>query len=393
MPDAQRALRHGHPWLYDRSITGQSAEGRPGDLAVIFDDRRQFLAIGLYDPTSPLRVRILQHGRPASIDHAWLCDRLTAAGTLRGPLGESGTTGYRLVHGENDGLPGLVVNRYDATFVIKLYSAAWVPHLAGLRAALAQVCPVGRLALRVSRELSKQPAWLYGLEDGSILDGEPLDGPVPFCENGLHFEADVVRGQKTGFYFDQRDNRARVERLAGGRQVLNVFAYSGGFSVYAARGGAASVLSLDSSGPALAAAERNFALNQRLPGVAAAGHSVLVDDAFAALANLRARGRRFEMVIVDPPSFTRRSGDIGSAQDAYRRLVLLALAVLAPGGVLVMASCSSHVSAEAFFAAVNRAAAQTGRPLGAQEHTGHAIDHPVRFPEGAYLKCLFATVP
>ena len=214
-----------------------------------------------------------------------------------------------------------------------------------------------------------------------------------FSENGLRFEADVLRGQKTGFFFDQRDNRARAGSLAAGRRTLNVFAYTGGFSLYAARGGAPEVLSLDSSAPALAAAERNFDLNRSLPAVAACRHTLLAADAFAALADLRGRGRKFDLVIVDPPALAKRENEIQGAIEAYGRLTGLALGVLAPRGTLVMASCSSRVSTPDFFAAVSRAAVLAGRPLRETERTGHAIDHPVLFPEGAYLKCLFATAP
>ncbi len=422
-PAAQRALRGGHPWLFDRAITAQSGTGRPGDLAVIFDDRRRFLAIGLYDPTSPMRVRVLHHGASAAIDRGWLANKLAAAVTWRATLPESGTTGYRLVHGENDGLPGLVVDRYEDTLVVKLYSLAWLPWLADLRAALGEVWRVSVIArsggcdeaisgmegiashtplamtaapavvLRLSRELERQPEYLYGLTDGAVLAGARPTGPAQFSENGLRFEADVLQGQKTGFFFDQRDNRARVGKLAAGRRTLNVFAYSGGFSLYAARGGATDVTSLDSSAPALAAAERNFALNRHLPAVAAARHTLLAADAFAALADLHQRGERYDLVIVDPPAFAKRESEVSGAVQLYGRLTGLALGVLAPGGTLVMASCSSRVSAAAFFTAVNRAATRAGRPLVELDRTGHAIDHPVLFPEGAYLKCLFATAP
>lgn len=437
--DAQRALRQGHPWVFDRAITAQRGEGQAGDLAVIFDDRRRFLALGLYDPTSPIRVRVLQHGAPATINRAFWRDRLAAAAALRAGLPESGTTGYRLVHGENDGLPGLVIDRYDDTLVLKLYTVAWLPHLADLRAALVESMArqiqdretrprleasagspglaeqpaeasspknypniyssdEAPLILRLSREVARQivvgarSPRPYGLADGMILAGSPPEGPVAFTENGLRFEADVLRGQKTGFFFDQRDNRARVERLAAGRRALNVFAYTGGFSLYAARGGATEVLSVDSSAPALVAAERNFALNRDVPAVAAARQRILAADAFAALVRLRAARERFGLVIVDPPALAKQASEIPAALAAYERLTALALRVLAPGGTLVMASCSSRVAANEFFSAVHRAAQRAGRPLRELERTGHALDHPIRFPEGAYLKCLFATV-
>ena len=392
-PAAQRALRQGHPWLFDQAITAQSGEGRPGDLAVIFDAHRRFLAIGLYDPTSPLRVRVLHHGAPTAIDRSWLSGKLAGAIAWRSTLPENGTTGYRLVHGENDGLPGLVIDRYASTLVAKIYSLAWIPRLGELRAALDDVFPAACLVLRLSRDLLRRPEYLYGLEDGTVLAGPPPEGPVSFLENGLRFEADVLRGQKTGFFLDQRDNRARVERLSAGQEVLNVFAYSGGFSLYAARGGAPEVVSLDSSAPALAAAERNFALNLDLPAVAAAHHTSLAADAFLALADLRRSGRTFDLLIVDPPAFAKREGEVSAALNAYERLTALALGVLRPGGTLVMASCSSRVPAAAFFDAVNAAAQRAGRPLRENERTGHPIDHPVLFPEGAYLKCLFARAP
>ncbi len=387
---AQYALRGGHPWLFDQAILSQSGEGRPGDLAVIFDDRKRFLAIGLYDPTSPLRVRVLQHGEPAPVDTAWLRSRLAAAAALRFSLSTTGTTGYRLVHGENDGLPGLVIDRYEQTLVVKLYTSAWIPRLADLLPVLEELVPAHSIVLRLTRAVSARPEFLYGLADGSILAGAAPDGPVLFSENGLRFEADVVHGQKTGFFLDQRDNRARVEALAAGRRTLNVFAYTGGFSLYAARGGAPEVLSVDMSRPALAAAERNFAWNRHVPAVAAARHTVLAGDAFAVLADLRQQGRRFDLVIVDPPAFAKRESEAAGALHTYRRLTSLALGVAAPDAVMVLASCSSRVPAPAFFDAVQTAAAQAGRPLRVLERTGHALDHPVGFAEGAYLKCMFA---
>jgi len=402
-PEAQRALRRGHPWLFDRAIASQSAAGLPGDLAVIFDERRRFLAIGLYDPASPIRVRVLQHGAPATIDAAFFAGRLTAAADRRaslsavgegvrlvaGPTGEE-TTGYRLVHGEGDGLPGLVIDRYDRVLVVKLYSAAWLPHLRAVLAGLDGVAPADAVVLRLSRAAQRQPAALHGLADGATLAGTVAANPVIFRENGLLFEADVLHGQKTGFFLDQRENRARVEGLAAGRETLNVFAYTGGFSLYAVRGGAPSVVSLDSSAPALAAAGRNFELNRDLPAVAAARHELLVEDAFSGLARLAQDGRRFDLVVVDPPAFAKQQSEIPAALHSYERLAALALGVLRPGGTLVMASCSSRVGAEDFFATVRRGAARANRVLHEFDHTGHPVDHPVGFAEGAYLKCLFA---
>lgn len=227
VPAAERALREGHPWLFAGSIREQSHEGAPGDLAVVFDRKGRFLAVGLYDPHSLIRVRVLQYGEPAPIEREWFARRLAAAAARRAPLHDrpaaGRTTGYRLVHGENDGLPGFVVDQYGQTLVIKLYTAAWMPHLQDVLAPLTEIVPAERLVLRLGRAMQERPQYLYGLEDGVILSGPSLDGPVLFWENGLRFEADPIRGHKTGFYLDQRENRARVEPLAGGKDVLNVF--------------------------------------------------------------------------------------------------------------------------------------------------------------------------
>lgn len=395
-PAAERHLRDGHPWLFAGSIRQQSHDGRAGDLAVVFDRKDRFLAVGLYDPEAPIRVRVLQHTTPAPINRAWFRARLTDALQRRAPLhADATTTGYRLVHGENDGLPALVVDRYGGTAVLKLYTAAWIPHLrdvlpALMNAAAAHGVDLARLVLRLSRHTAARPEELHGLRGGMVLHGPPLAGPAPFLENGLRFTADVVAGQKTGFFLDQRENRARVERLAMGKTVLNVFAYTGGFSLYAARGGAPQVVSLDLSEPALAAAETHFALNRALPAVAACDHETVAGDAFGVLAAWGDGRRRFDLVILDPPAFAKRQDEVARALGAYGRLVQLGLGVLRPGGLLVACSCSSRVAAADFFAAVHEAARGVERPLHELGRSGHPLDHPIGFAEGAYLKCLFA---
>jgi len=393
-PAAERALRQGHPWIFDQAITEQSHAGSPGDLAVIFDERRRFLAIGLYDPTSPIRIRILQSRQPATINADWFTTRLQAAAGLRVPLNElpaeRATTGYRLVHGENDGLPGLVIDRYAGTLVLKIYTPAWIPHLKEFCSALAQVYPAERLILRLSRSLVKQTEFLSGLRDGQVLTGEPVAGPILFQENGLYFEADPILGQKTGFFLDQRENRARVELLSRDRTVLNVFAYTGGFSVYAARGGARQVVSVDISAAAMQVAIRNMAHNLQNPNVAAASHETIAEDAFELLTRYATEKRRFDVVILDPPMFAQKQDQVAAGLHAYQRLTQLGLGVLRAGGVLVQASCSSRIDAETFFNAVHQTARDSGRRLTEIERTGHTLDHPIRFKEGAYLKCLFA---
>lgn len=391
-PAAERALREGHPWVFDQAIRRQSHEGQPGDLAVIFDRERRFLAVGLYDPHSPIRVRVLQHRQPATIDRAWFAERLQAAADLRLPLVRQQTNGYRLAHGENDGLPGLIVDRYADTLVLKLYTAAWLPHLRDVIASLHSVQPFSHLVLRSSRSLDALLS-PHGLHDGQVLAGSGLAAPVIFEENGLHFAADVLHGHKTGFFFDQRDNRAEVRARAVGRRVLDVFAYSGGFSVYAAAGGAQAVTSLDISGPALEAAAANFALNQGNANVAAAQRQSITADAFAGLKRLAVEGQTFDMVVVDPPAFAKSAAEVDRALRAYAQLTQAALQALERGGLLVTASCSSRVTADAFVSTVTRAARKAGRPLQIIKQTGHPLDHPIRFAEGAYLKCLFAHAP
>ena len=382
---AERALRQGHPWIFDQSITEQSHAGVPGDLAVIFDDQRRFLAIGLYDPTSAIRVRILQSRDSAAINTSWFQNRLTIATEIRAGLEAKNTTGYRLVHGENDGLPGLVIDRYDDTLVLKLYTPAWIPHLKELCDALTLVSPATHLTLRLNRTLQQQTEYLYGLSDGMTISFLTHPSLILFKENGLIFEADTVNGQKTGFFLDQRDNRSRVEKLSKGKSVLNVFAYTGGFSVYAARGGAREVVSVDVSAPALEGAVRNMVYNKlTVP------HETIAEDAFEVLARMASQKRLFDVVIIDPPMFAQSEKQIEGALSAYRKLTRLGLSVLRKGGTLVQASCSSRVESDSFFESIHRSAQEAGRRLTEIERTGHALDHPIRFKEGAYLKCLFA---
>jgi 23S rRNA (cytosine1962-C5)-methyltransferase len=383
---AVRALRQGHPWIFDQSITEQSHAGVPGDLAVIFDDARRFLAIGLYDPTSAIRVRILQSRDSATINANWFQNKLITATRIRAGLEEKNTTGYRLVHGENDGLPGLIIDRYDDTLVLKLYTPAWIPHLKDFCDALALVSPATHLTLRLNRSLQQQTEYLHGLSDGMTISLQTPPSLILFKENGLIFESDTVNGQKTGFFLDQRDNRMRVEKLSMDKSVLNVFAYTGGFSVYAARGGAKEVVSVDISAPALAASVRNMEYNNlTVP------HETIAEDAFEVLEHMASQKRLFDLVIIDPPMFAQSEKQIDGALSAYRKLTRLGLGVLRKGGTLVQASCSSRVESDSFFESIHQSAQEAGRRLTEIERTGHALDHPIRFKEGAYLKCLFAT--
>ena len=275
---------------------------------MVYDRKDRFLAVGLFDPDSPICVRVLHAGNPQPLDAAWWAARLDAAVRRRDGLFDRQTTGYRLINGESDGWPGLVLDRYGATLVLKLYTAAWLPRLEEITGLIQTQLKPQRIVLRLSRNMERRsPTRRDGASLYQKRAGLETGAPIVFLESGLRFEADVVRGQKTGFFLDQRENRRMVERLAHGRTVLNAFSFSGGFSLYAARGGAQSATDLDISAHALAAAERNFTLNKRgVPhgGIAGCRHELLQADAFDWLA--QNAGRNFDLVVLDPPSLAKR---------------------------------------------------------------------------------------
>jgi 23S rRNA (cytosine1962-C5)-methyltransferase len=387
---AETIVRAGHPWLFADSIHELNRPGQLGELAVIFDRKDKFLAVGLFDPDSPIRVRILHAGKPATIDAVWWQARLEQALARRRDLFDAQTTGYRLIHGESDGWPGLVLDRYDTTLALKIYTAAWLPRLDEILALLKNKIPCERIVLRLSRNIQAAAEKQCQRHDGQIVfskrAGTALDAPIIFSENGVRFEADVVRGQKTGFFLDQRENRREVETLARGRRVLNAFSFSGGFSVYAARGGAISVTDLDISAHALESAKRNFALNQHFPGVAACSHETVQADAFEWLAE---DAKKFDLVVLDPPSLAKRAAERDGAIHAYERLNSLGIEKLARDGILVAGSCSAHVSAAEFFDAVRRAAMKSGRKFAELKTSQHPPDHPAGFKEAEYLKVIY----
>ena len=381
-PAAERAVRGGHPWVFSDSVRDQSREGDAGEMAVIYSRDDRFLAVGLYDPGSPLRVRILHAGKPVTVDAGWWERRLKDAIARRAGLFGADTNGYRVVNGESDGWPGLVVDRYAGTLVAKVYSAIWLPRLEEVLALLESALQPQGIVLRLSRNITAAALRDFGIEEG-VVRGRS-DETVVFLENGLKFESEVIRGQKTGFFLDQRENRQRLGRITRGARVLNAFSFSGGFSLYAARGGARSVTDLDISQHALDAGTRNFALNQRLEGVAGCRRETVQADAFDWLEN---GDSSYDVVVVDPPSLAKREAERAGAIDAYRRLAGFAARRVRRGGVLVAASCSAHVSAEEFYAAVRHGTA--GRAYGEPLWTaGHAPDHAVTFREAEYLKCL-----
>lgn len=384
---AETILRGGHPWLFADSIREQNRDGQPGELAVIYDRKDKFLAVGLFDPESPLRVRVLHAGKPVTIDENWWRENFSKAIDRRKNIFGERTNGFRWINGESDNWPGLVLDRYAETLVLKIYTVAWLPRLDEVTLLISELLKSERLVLRLSRNIQEIARKNFHFEDGQVLFGEKLAGNVTFLETGICFEADVVRGQKTGFFLDQRENRRRVETLADGRDVLNAFSFSGGFSLYAARGGAKSVTDLDISAHALESAKRNFALNQADAKIAACRHETIQTDAFAWLE--QNTSRKFDLVVLDPPSLAKREAERAGAIQAYEKLTANGIKALRRAGILVAASCSAHVSAAEFFETVRLAARNSGRKFVEMETTGHPPDHPATFAEANYLKCIF----
>jgi 23S rRNA (cytosine1962-C5)-methyltransferase len=382
---AERSVRSGHPWIFAESISKQDRPGALGDLAVIYDRANRFLAAGLFDPESAIRVRVLHVGKPEPLDEQWWTARLRRALERRKGLFDRATTGYRCINGESDGFPGLILDRYEQTFVLKLYTAAWMPRLEMLLSLITELLRPTSIVLRLSRNIQQTAQRNFQRQDGKVVLGNAIEQPVTFRETGLQFETNVLHGQKTGFFLDQRENRRMVEKLAAGRSVLNAFSFSGGFSLYAARGGARATTDLDLSPHALASAQRNFALNAAIPQVAECRHELIQADAFEWL---QAR-RRFDLIVLDPPSLAKRESERAGALRAYGRLITMAIDALSPKGVLVACSCSAHVTADGFFEVARHSAKRAGRRFEELQTTAHAPDHPATFKEAEYLKAIY----
>jgi 23S rRNA (cytosine1962-C5)-methyltransferase len=378
---AETKIRQGHPWVYDGSIREQNRKGTNGELAVIFDKKDHFLAVGLYDADSPIRLRVLHRGKPAKINNTWFANNLTQALTLRTNLADANTNGLRLINGENDNWPGLILDRYADTLVLKIYTAAWFPHLPLIINLLNTQIPNQRIILRHSRNIRHDT-----YRDGLIISGSPLNERVIFNESGIKFYADVLKGQKTGFFLDQRDNRRKVEQLAANRETLNIFSFTGGFSLYAARGGAKHVTSIDLSKHALAELRENWQLNNDNSAISACPHEEIQTDAFKWLEE---SNNQYSLIIIDPPSLAKREADRPAAISAYQKLARAGLKLLAPGGILVCASCSAHVSTEEFLQAVRLAISASGKKIRELAITDHAVDHHVTVSELHYLKAIF----
>jgi 23S rRNA (cytosine1962-C5)-methyltransferase len=387
-PSAERQVRRRHPWVFDQSIRKMNRAGHSGDLAVIYDKQDKFLAVGLYDPDSPIRIRVLHAGKPARIDAAFWQQKLQAAVELRDEVVQPDTTGVRWIYGENDGWPGLILDAYADTLVIKLYSAAWYPHLLQQVALFQDHFQPERIVLRLSRNIQSLPAPDPGWIDGLVLSGPPLADAVIFEESGIRLRADVIRGQKTGFFLDQRDNRRQIGELAAGKSVLNLFSFSGGFSLHAARGGARSVTNVDISQHALRECDENWQLNSHLPAFSNCQQHNIQADVFAWLENHRS-APAYDLVIIDPPSLAQRKADREDALKAYRELALAGIRQTRPGGTLLCCSCSAHVSRSDFIGAIQEAVEVSGQPFEIKQICGHAPDHPGGISELDYLKAVY----
>ena len=322
-------------------------------------------------------------GKPTRIDHDWWQQKLQAAVRQRQDVLQPDTTGLRWIYGENDGWPGLVLDGYGKTLVIKLYTTAWFAHLKELVSLFQNQFQSDRIVLRLSRNIQSLPTPDREWVDGAILIGSPMEDSIIFAENGIGMRADVIRGQKTGFFLDQRDNRRRIGSLARGKSVLNLFSFSGGFTLHAARGGALSVTNVDISSHALRECQDNWALNADQPGFRDCRLINIQADIFQWL-----EGQRdpYDIVIIDPPSLAKRKADREEALKAYRQLALAGQRLTRPGGTLLCCSCSAHVSREDFVEVIQAAA---GRSFSMDEVTGHAPDHPTGIPELDYLKAVY----
>ncbi|RMG27610.1 MAG: class I SAM-dependent rRNA methyltransferase [Gammaproteobacteria bacterium] len=384
-PREDRRLRAGHPWIYSNEVDTRATPLKafaPGELAVVVDARGRALGLAYVNPRTLIAARLLTRRTDTPIDRRFFVQRLTRALRLRDLC--LGRPYYRWVHAEADDLPGLVVDRYGEYLVLQVNTAGMERLRPQLLAALEEVLPARGLVLRndgAARALEGLPGELE--VRGTVPERVLLE------EDGAVFETSLFRGQKTGWFYDQADNRRRLARYVHGRRVLDLFGYAGAWSIQALRRGAREALCVDSSATALELARANAERN----GVA--DRLVVHEgDAFATLRALEAAGERFDLVIADPPAFIPRRKDLATGTAAYVRLNRLALRLVADPGFLVTCSCSHHLSLEAFRQVVRRAASQAGRRVRLLE-TGHqGPDHPVHpaLPESDYLKCLYLHV-
>ena len=381
-PAREKSLRHRHPWVFSGAVERVEGEPAKGDAVVVTAKDGAFLARAAYCPDSQIRARVWSFDPAETIDEAFIRRRLQASIARRRILA-AGSNAMRLVHAESDGLPGLVADLYDKTVVVQILSAGaerfrelWGPALAELTGART-VYERSDVEVRTLEGLAPRTGLLHG----------EAPGEVRIVEDGITYEIDVAQGQKTGFYLDQRDNRALAASLAADAEVLNAFCYTGGFTLAALKGGARRALSLDTSEEALASARRNMSLN----GIEESRAEWLSADVFAHLRKLRDQNRKFGLIVLDPPKFAPTEKHVANAARAYKDINLWAMKLLAPGGHLLTFSCSGAVSADLFGKIVAGAAADAKVDLQVRRALGASLDHSVsiHFPEGEYLKGLW----
>ena len=379
------SLKRFHPWIFSGAIARTDADIVEGDTVRVLDETGAFLAVGHYQIGS-IAVRVLSFD-DVTIDSAFWMQRLTEAFRLRQALGLVGRGDndiYRLVHGEGDRLPGLVIDVYGETAVMQAHSVGMHVERQAIADALLKV--MGALVTNVYYKSETTLPFKAGLgqHDGFLRGGNPSDVAT---ENGLHFHIDWLKGQKTGFFIDQRENRSLLERYSRGRHVMNMFCYTGGFSVYALRGGAKLVHSVDSSNKAVDLTVANVALNFPVDH----RHEAYAEDAFKFLDHM---GHDYDLIVLDPPAFAKHKEALRNALKGYTRLNAKAFEKIRPGGILFTFSCSQAVSKEQFRLAVFTAAAQSRRHVRILHQLHQPADHPVNIyhPEGEYLKGLVLQV-
>ena len=389
MPGKERSAMKRHPWLFAGSVGRLEGRARPGDTVEVLADNLRPLGRAAYSPASQIRARFWTFDADEAVDDAFFKRRIAAAVARRQALPElRGQDGLRLIHAESDGLPGVIADQYGDTVVVQLTSAGADKWRKAIVAGLVKATGCARIYERSDSDVRG----LEGLEPTTgWLHGEPPASGLSINENGVRLAVDVVGGHKTGFYLDQRENRAWLRSVAAGKDVLNCFCYTGGFSLQALAGGAASVLSIDSSGPALAQARANLALNPQLPAERA---EWLEADVFQALRDFRKAGRTFDLIVLDPPKFAPSAAHAERAARAYKDINLLGFRLLRPGGLLMTYSCSGGVGLELFQKIVASAAQDAGRDARIVRRLAGDADHPValNFPEGEYLKGLLVQV-
>lgn len=376
-----KRFRAGHPWAFSNEIRMDEAalSIAPGAIVRLVDDGGNPLACATFNPHSLIAARRLDEDPDRTVDEDFVADRLRRALALRDRLYP--VPFYRLVHAEADRLPGLVIDRFDDRLVVQANTAGAERLLPLVTAALAEVLAPRTIVLRGDSPVRA----LEGLDPAVAIQGEAVEGPVEVIEGGARFLADLVHGQKTGWFYDQRENRAFVARLVEGARVLDAYCHGGGFGLSALAAGAGDATFVDSSEPALALARRSAELN----GLAARARFVRA-DAFRDLEERGRRGERYEVVVADPPSFVKSRRDLASGTRGYRKLARLAAALVAPGGFLFLASCSHLVEPPAFAEQVRRGLHDARREGRIVRVAGAGPDHPVHpaLPESAYLKTL-----